>query len=183
MTERLIAFLMFIFLLPLFTVLIVLIRLTSKGPAIFWSDRFGKDGEIFSMPKFRTMSVKTPQKATHLLEQPDKYVTKVGALLRKTSLDELPQLLSIMQGKMRFVGPRPALFNQYDLQDLRKKKNVDTLLPGVTGWAQVNGRDDLSIIQKVEFESDYLKRKSFLFDFYIIWLTIVKTFARDGVSH
>ena len=135
------------------------------------------------MPKFRTMKRDTPQVATHLLQDPDKYLTKIGSFLRKSSLDELPQLISIIQGKMCFVGPRPALFNQTDLINLRKENQIDNLTPGVTGWAQVNGRDELSIESKVNYEIEYLKKRSFRFDLYIIWLTIRKALKHEGVSH
>lgn len=168
---------------PIFIIIFLLIKLDSSGPAIFWSKRVGKDSMLFFMPKFRTMFVETPQLATHLLEDPDQYLTGVGRLLRKTSLDEIPQLYSILRGDMCFVGSRPALFNQIDLIELRKEHKIDKLLPGVTGWAQVNGRDELSIEEKVKFECEYLKRRSVYFDVYIIWLTLVKVFKREHVSH
>ncbi len=181
--ERSLALIIFICVSPIFLFLIFLIKLSSEGPAIFWSDRFGKDSVIFSMPKFRTMLIETPQKATHLLDDPDKYLTSVGKFLRKTSLDELPQLISVISGHMSFVGPRPSLFNQSDLQGLRKELNIDTLMPGVTGWAQVNGRDEISIQEKIKFEKEYLERKSLSFDLYIIGLTFLKVFKSEGVSH
>ena len=181
--ERLVALTLIVLLLPIFIILTLLIKISSKGPVIFWSDRFGKNNIIFSMPKFRTMGIDAPQKATHLLEDPDQYLTLVGKFLRKTSLDELPQLTSIVRGHMSFVGPRPSLFNQFDLQSLRKEFNIDTLMPGVTGWAQVNGRDEISIQEKIEFEREYLDKKSLRFDFYILWLTLLKVFKRENVSH
>ena len=160
-----------------------LIKINSKGPALYWSERVGKKSISFFMPKFRTMIIDTPEVATHLLQEPDKFVTSVGRVLRKTSLDEIPQLYSILIGDMGFVGPRPALFNQVDLIELRKENKIDRVLPGVTGWAQVNGRDELSIEAKVKFEREYLKRKSIFFDSYIIWLTLAKVFKREHVSH
>ncbi len=163
--------------------IIVMIRSTSKGPALYWSDRIGKNNIIFKMPKFRSMLVDTPILATHLLEDPDTYLTPIGGFLRRTSLDEFPQLLSVLKGDMGFVGPRPALFNQDDLIDLRTKEGVDKLLPGITGWAQVNGRDDLSIPDKVTLDVEYMHRQSFLFDMKILWMTFLKVVRRDGVSH
>jgi len=161
----------------------LLIKLDSKGPIIYWSKRIGQNKTIFLMPKFRTMLINTPQVATHLLNEPDKYVTSLGMILRKYSIDEFPQLVSIFFGKMTFVGPRPALFNQDDLIKLRESKGIDHLRPGITGWAQVNGRDELSIEEKVTYEREYLERKSFFFDLYIIWLTLKKVILRDGISH
>jgi len=161
----------------------VLVRLTSRGPALHWSDRVGRNNIIFLMPKFRTMQVGTPAVPTHLLKNPDAYLTPVGPFLRKTSLDELPQLWSILVGDMSFVGPRPALFNQQDLIALRTEMNIHTILPGLTGWAQVNGRDELSIPQKVALDKNYLQRQSFLLDIQILWLTFLKVVLRDGVSH
>jgi len=171
-----------IFLMPM-VVIAITIKATSRGPVLHWSKRVGKDKVIFKMPKFRTMKTHTPQLATHLLEDPESFYTYIGSFLRKWSLDELPQLISIMKGQMSFVGPRPALFNQEDLIKLRTKEGLINLKPGLTGWAQVNGRDDLSIQVKVNFEKEYLKRKSFFFDLYILWLTLLKTFRRDGISH
>ena len=142
----------------------VAVRLTSKGSALYWSDRVGRDNTIFKMPKFRSMLTGTPTVATHLLDNPDSYLSPIGSFLRLSSLDELPQLFSVLKGDMSFVGPRPALFNQEDLIALRKEKGVDKLLPGITGWAQVNGRDELSIPDKVALDVEYLKRKSFWFD-------------------
>ncbi len=164
-------------------ILAVLVFFSSKGPIFFWSDRVGLKGRIFKMPKFRTMLIDTPSVATHLLDNPDAYLSPVGSLLRQMSLDELPQLLSVLKGDMSFVGPRPALFNQEDLIMLRKKHAVDTLLPGITGWAQVNGRDELSIPEKVLLDVEYLKHQSFWFDMKILWMTFLKVIQRDGVSH
>ena len=159
------------------------VRLTSKGPALYWSDRVGKGNVIFRMPKFRSMRVGTPSVATHLLQDPDAHLTPIGSFLRKSSLDELPQLWSILKGDMSFVGPRPALFNQDDLITLRTQSGVHALLPGLTGWAQVNGRDELPIPDKVKLDVEYLQRRSFLFDVVILWLTFVKVVRRDGVTH
>jgi O-antigen biosynthesis protein WbqP len=159
------------------------VRLTSNGPALYWSDRVGRNNTIFKMPKFRSMRLGTPAVATHLLSDASSYLTPIGSFLRKSSLDELPQLWSILVGDMSFVGPRPALFNQHDLIDLRTQAGVHTLTPGLTGWAQVNGRDELPIPKKVGFDAEYLKRQSFWFDIKILWLTFLKVFLRDGVSH
>jgi len=159
------------------------VRLTSKGPALYWSDRVGRHNRIFRMPKFRSMRTDTPAVATHLLTDPDKYLTPVGPFLRRSSLDELPQLWSIIRGDMSFVGPRPALFNQDDLVALRTEQGVHELVPGLTGWAQVNGRDDLPIPQKVALDAEYLRRQSFGFDVRILWMTFVKVLRRDGVAH
>ena len=159
------------------------IRLTSKGPALYWSERIGLDNTTYKMPKFRSMKTDTPQVATHLMSNPDKFLSPIGRFLRQTSLDELPQLLSILKGDMSFVGPRPALYNQDDLIALRTKKGVDKLLPGITGWAQVNGRDELSIPAKVLLEIEYMHKKSFWFDLKILWLTFLKVINRRGVSH
>jgi len=161
----------------------IVIRLTSKGPSLYWSDRVGKNNKIFKMPKFRSMLIDTPAVATHLLDNPDSYLSPIGGFLRSTSLDELPQLLSVLKGDMSFVGPRPALFNQEDLIALRTEKGVDKLLPGITGWAQVNGRDELSIPDKVALDVEYLNRQSFWFDVKILWMTFLKVVKRDGVSH
>ena len=159
------------------------VRLTSKGPALYWSDRVGRNNVIFKMPKFRSMRVGTPAVATHLLADTRSHLTPIGSFLRKSSLDELPQLWSILAGDMRFVGPRPALFNQQDLIALRTEQGVHTLVPGLTGWAQVNGRDELPIPDKVKLDVAYLQRQSLLFDIRILWLTFVKVLKRDGVSH
>jgi len=159
------------------------VRLTSPGPVLYWSDRVGRRNRIFKMPKFRSMRIDTPAVATHLLQNPDQWLTPIGSFLRKSSLDELPQLWSILKGDMSFVGPRPALFNQDDLIALRKEKGVHELVPGLTGWAQVNGRDELPIPQKVELDAEYLQRRSLLFDLKVLWMTALKVLARDGVSH
>ena len=161
----------------------LLVRLTSPGPALYWSDRVGRYNKIFKMPKFRSMRVGTPAVATHLLANPKAHLTPIGSFLRKSSLDELPQLWSILVGDMSFVGPRPALFNQHDLIELRTQKNVHALVPGLTGWAQVNGRDELPIPQKVALDTEYLQRQGFWFDIKILWLTFLKVVQRDGVSH
>lgn len=161
----------------------LMVKLTSKGPILYWSDRVGINNTIFRMPKFRTMIVDTPAVATHLMKNPDAYLTPVGSLLRKFSLDELPQLYSVLKGDISFVGPRPALYNQDDLVELRTGKGVHTLIPGITGWAQVNGRDELPIPIKVEFDEYYLNNKSFLFDLKILMMTGIKVIRRDGVTH
>ena len=159
------------------------VSLTSKGPALYWSDRVGRNNVIFKMPKFRSMRVGTPAVATHLLADARSHLTPIGSFLRKSSLDELPQLWSILAGDMSFVGPRPALFNQQDLIALRTEQGVHTLVPGLTGWAQVNGRDELTIPEKVKLDVAYLQRQSLWFDIRILWLTFVKVLKRDGVSH
>lgn len=164
-------------------VVAVAVRMTSPGPALYWSDRVGRQNRIFKMPKFRSMRIDTPAVATHLLQNPDQWLTPIGSFLRRSSLDELPQLWSILRGDMSFVGPRPALFNQDDLIALRTEKNVHELVPGLTGWAQVNGRDELPIPQKVELDAEYLRRQSFIFDLKILWMTVLKVISRDGVSH
>lgn len=161
----------------------VLVRLTSPGPALYWSDRVGRENRIFKMPKFRSMRVGTPALATHLLANPQAHLTPIGGFLRKSSLDELPQLWSILKGDMSFVGPRPALFNQDDLIALRTQFGVHELVPGLTGWAQINGRDELPIPEKVKLDAEYLARCSIWFDIYIMWLTFVKVLRREGVSH
>ena len=168
-----------------FPILIIslLVYFSSGRPVLYWSDRIGKERLIFSMPKFRTMLTNTPETATHMLDNPDVFLTPIGRLLRKTSLDELPQIWSIIIGDMNFVGPRPALFNQNDLIDLRIKEGVDKLLPGITGWAQVNGRDELSIPDKVALDVEYMNRKSFFFDLKIIWMTFLKVINSQGISH
>lgn len=159
------------------------VRLTSPGPVLYWSDRVGRHNRIFKMPKFRSMRIDTPAVATHLLQNPEQWLTPIGSFLRKSSLDELPQLWSILKGDMSFVGPRPALFNQEDLIALRTEKGVHELVPGLTGWAQVNGRDELPIPQKVALDAEYLQRRSLLFDLKVLWITALKVLARDGVSH
>ena len=168
--------------LPLLLVAVA-VRLTSPGPVLYWSDRVGRHNRLFKMPKFRSMQIGTPAVATHLLQNPDAWLTSIGSFLRKSSLDELPQLWSILMGDMSFVGPRPALFNQDDLIALRTAAGVHELLPGLTGWAQINGRDELPIPQKVELDVAYLKRRSLVFDVYILWLTALKVIRREGVAH
>ena len=164
-------------------IIALLVKITSKGPFFYWSDRVGVDNEIFKMPKFRTMRADTPAVATHLLNDPDAYLTPVGPFLRKSSLDELPQLWSVLKGDMSFVGPRPALFNQDDLIALRAEKGVHRLIPGITGWAQINGRDDIPIPKKVEFDAYYLNHRSFFFDLKILFLTFLKVTRAENVSH
>jgi O-antigen biosynthesis protein WbqP len=164
-------------------IITILVLLTSAGPVLYWSDRVGRGNRIFKMPKFRSMRIDTPAVATHLLTNPQNFVTPIGSILRKTSLDELPQLWSILVGDMSFVGPRPALFNQYDLIEMRTKFGVHELVPGLTGWAQINGRDELPIHEKVALDVEYLHRRSFWFDTYIIWKTAIKVVKREGVSH
>ena len=159
------------------------IKLTSNGSALYWSDRIGQNNRIFRMPKFRSMRVETPAVAKHLLSNPDAYLTPIGSFLRRSSLDELPQIWSILKGDMSFVGPRPALYNQDDLIALRTVVGVGQLLPGLTGWAQVNGRDELPILQKVMLDVEYMHRRSLWFDIFILWLTFLKVLKRDGVSH
>jgi O-antigen biosynthesis protein WbqP len=159
------------------------VRLTSRGPALYWSDRVGRHNRIFSMPKFRSMQIGTPAVATHLLTNPAAFLTPIGSFLRKSSLDELPQLWSILRGDMSFVGPRPALFNQHDLIELRTRHGVHELVPGLTGWAQINGRDELPIPQKVALDVAYLNKRSLGMDLRILWLTFLKVLRRDGVSH
>jgi len=164
-------------------VVALLIKLTSKGPAVYWSNRVGRNNQIFRMPKFRTMQIDTPAVATHLLQDPSQYLTSIGPFLRKSSLDELPQLWSILCGDMSFVGPRPALFNQDDLISMRSTHQVHTLLPGLTGWAQINGRDEIPIPQKVELDVYYLQHHSFILDLRILMLTFLKVIRRADVSH
>ena len=161
----------------------VAVKLTSEGPALYWSDRVGRRNHIFRMPKFRSMLIGTPAVATHLLEDPNAHLTPIGSFLRKSSLDELPQLWSILVGDMSFVGPRPALFNQDDLIALRTEFGVHELVPGLTGWAQINGRDELPIPEKVKLDVEYLKHRSLWFDIRIVWLTFIKVLRRDGVAH
>jgi O-antigen biosynthesis protein WbqP len=172
-----------IFLAVPIVLVVIGVWLTSKGPVLYWSDRVGRANRIFQMPKFRSMRVDTPAVATHLLADPKSYLTPIGSFLRKSSLDELPQLWSIFVGDMSFVGPRPALFNQDDLIQLRTEVGVHELLPGLTGWAQVNGRDELSIPDKVTLDAAYLQRQSMWFDIKILWLTFLKVVRKDGVSH
>lgn len=175
-------FALLILLIPIGLVAII-VKLTSRGPVVYWSDRVGRHNNIFRMPKFRTMRVDTPAVATHLLSDPKQFLTPVGSFLRKSSLDELPQLWSIIKGDMSFVGPRPALFNQDDLVTLRTQYGVDKVLPGLTGWAQVNGRDELPIPEKVRLDVDYVHGQSFWLDLKIIFLTFLKVVRRDGVTH
>lgn len=174
--------LLIIFLVPLLLISILILS-TSKGPFLHWSKRIGKENRIFYMPKFRTMSIDAPEVATHLLENPSNYYTPIGKFIRKFSIDEFPQLYSIIRGDMSLVGPRPALFNQEDLISLRTEEGVHDLIPGITGLAQVSGRDELSIVDKVRIDKNYLEQRSFKFDLYIIWLTVLKVLKRDGISH
>jgi O-antigen biosynthesis protein WbqP len=159
------------------------VRLTSPGPVLYWSVRVGRGNQLFKMPKFRSMRIDTPAVATHLLTNPEQWLTPIGSFLRKSSLDELPQLWSILKGDMSFVGPRPALFNQDDLIALRTEAGVHDLVPGLTGWAQINGRDELPIPEKVKLDAEYLRRRSFSFDLEVLWLTARRVLMRDGVSH
>lgn len=175
------------FLLCLLSVLLIIlaliVKLTSKGPVLYWSDRVGINNTIFRMPKFRTMHVDTPTVATHLMENPSAFLTPVGSFLRKFSFDELPQLYSILKGDISFVGPRPALYNQYDLIELRTEKGIHSIMVGITGWAQINGRDELPIPIKVEYDEYYLKNRSLLFDLKILWMTFIKVIRNEGVTH
>jgi len=173
----------FVLLAILMLLISLLVYLSSKGPILYWSNRVGVNNEIFKMPKFRSMMIDTPDVATHLLDNPNACLSPIGGFLRRSSLDELPQLFSVLKGDMSFVGPRPALFNQDDLIALRTENGVDKLLPGITGWAQVNGRDELSIPDKVALDVEYLNRQSFWFDIKILWMTFLKVIKRDGVSH
>ena len=168
--------------LPILLVFL-LVKLSSRGPALYWSERVGGSNRVFKMPKFRTMQVNTPPVATHLLKNPEQFLTPVGSFLRKSSLDELPQLWSILKGDMSFVGPRPALFNQYDLIELRTKHGVEKLTPGLTGWAQINGRDELPISEKVKLDVEYLNNQSLVMDLRIIFMTFLKVVRREGVQH
>jgi O-antigen biosynthesis protein WbqP len=177
------AFPLLLLLLPLLFALALLIKATSRGPVIYWSDRVGKNNRIFRMPKFRTMRIDTPQVPTHLLLAPTTYLTPIGSFLRRSSLDELPQLWSILWGDLSFVGPRPALFNQDDLVTLRTQRNIHQLVPGLTGWAQVNGRDELPIPVKVQFDYEYLQRRSIKFDLQILGMTFAKVVRGEGVQH
>jgi O-antigen biosynthesis protein WbqP len=161
----------------------LLVKLTSKGPVLYWSDRVGRDNRIFRMPKFRSMRTGTPAVATHLLDNPRSHLTPVGGGIRKSSLDELPQLWSIIKGDMSFVGPRPALFNQRDLIALRTRQGIHKLVPGLTGWAQINGRDELTIPEKVALDFEYMQRRSLFWDLRILWLTVTRVIFREGVSH
>ena len=181
--DFILALFLILFLMVPMIIITIVIKLTSRGAAIHWSERVGKNNVVFKMPKFRSMKIDTPDLATHLLKDSSSTLTPVGSFLRKYSLDEIPQLWSILKGDMSFVGPRPALFNQNDLINLRSTYGVEKILPGLTGWAQVNGRDDLPIVDKVKKDAEYLKRHSFLFDLKILWLTILKVIRKDGVSH
>jgi len=174
--------LLLILLIPMMLIAIA-VKVTSEGKILYWSDRVGKNNIIFKMPKFRSMISDTPATATHLLHDPKSTLTPIGDFLRKYSLDEFPQLWSIVKGDMSFVGPRPALFNQNDLVKLRSDKGVDKIIPGLTGWAQINGRDELPIPEKVKMDVEYLERQSFMFDLKILWLTLLKVVKKDGVSH
>ena len=165
------------------SIIALFIKLTSNGSVLFWSKRIGVDNEIFLMPKFRTMKKDTPDVATHLLRNPEQFLTSIGPFLRRTSLDEIPQLYSVLLGNMSLVGPRPALFNQEDLINLRTAKGIHKLKPGITGWAQVNGRDEISIPEKVSLEEEYLNKRSFMMDMRIIWLTLIKVIFRDNITH
>jgi len=175
-------FLLIVLLIPM-VIISLIILMTSIGPVLYWSNRIGKNNIIFQMPKFRTMKIDTPVVATHLMKNPNDYLTPPGGFIRRTSLDEFPQLFSILKGNMSFVGPRPALFNQEDLIILRNKKGIDKMVPGLTGWAQVNGRDNLSIPEKVSLEEVYMNNQSFLFDLKILWLTFLKVIQAKSISH
>ena len=174
--------LLVLLLIPMLLI-VVIVKATSEGPVLYWSDRIGKRNANFRMPKFRTMRLDTPEIATHLMIDPDSYLSPIGSFFRRTSLDELPQLFSILKGDMSFVGPRPALFNQDDLVGLRTEKGVNQLIPGLTGWAQVNGRDKLPISEKVRLDVEYMEGQSFCFDMKILWMTFLKVVRRVGVSH
>lgn len=181
--DMVLALLALLALAPVLLVVALAVRLTSPGPAVYWSDRVGRDNRIFPMPKFRSMRINTPAMATHLLERPEQWLTPIGSFLRRSSLDELPQLWSILKGDMSFVGPRPALFNQADLIALRTERGVHRLAPGLTGWAQINGRDELPIPEKVALDAVYLEQRSMAFDARILWLTFWRVLGRHGVSH
>lgn len=172
-----------VLLLPVLLFIALLVKFTSKGPVLHWSSRIGRNNHIFQMPKFRTMRIGTPDVATHLLPNPSACLTPIGGFLRRTSLDELPQLFSILAGHLSFVGPRPALFNQHDLVALRTRQGIHYLTPGLTGWAQINGRDQLPVPAKVEFDFDYLQNRSFLFDLQIIGITLSKVLHHEGITH
>jgi O-antigen biosynthesis protein WbqP len=177
------AVLLLMILCPILFGIALLVRLTSKGPIVYWSQRVGKNNQLFWMPKFRSMRIDTPQVATHLLSDPSAYLSSIGGLLRRTSMDELPQLFSILMGDLSFVGPRPALFNQDDLVALRTNRGIHVLVPGLTGWAQINGRDELPIPVKIQFDYEYLQRRSFKFDLYIICRTVLKVLRGNGIHH
>jgi O-antigen biosynthesis protein WbqP len=181
--DLLLGVVLLVFLVAPMLLIAIAVLLSSKGPALYWSDRVGKNNKIFKMSKFRSMRIDTPAVATHLLDNPGVYLSPIGGFFRRSSLDELPQLFSVLKGDMSFVGPRPALFNQGDLIALRTEKGVDKLLPGITGWAQVNGRDELSIPDKVALDVEYLNCQSFWLDVKILWMTLLRVISRDGVSH
>jgi O-antigen biosynthesis protein WbqP len=164
-------------------VVAILVKLTSSGPVLYWSDRVGKDNRIFEMPKFRSMKIGTPAVATHLLPDPTACLTPIGSFIRRSSLDELPQLWCILRGQMSLVGPRPALFNQQDLIEMRTEQGIHQLIPGITGWAQINGRDELPVSQKVALDIEYLRKRSFRFDLYILIMTAWRVIHRQGVAH
>ena len=164
-------------------IIALLVKLTSKGPILFWSQRIGLNNKIFLMPKFRTMKQDTPDVATHLLRDPEQFITSIGQFLRRNSLDEIPQIYSVLLGDMSLVGPRPALFNQEDLINLRTKKGIHKLKPGITGWAQINGRDEITIPEKVRLEEEYLEKMSWKMDMYILWLTFIKVLNKDSITH
>ena len=170
-------------LLPFILAVTICVKVTSKGPVLYWSDRVGKDNSLFKMPKFRSMKIDTPDVATHLLTNPEQYLTSIGSFIRATSLDELPQLWNVIRGEMSLVGPRPALYNQDDLIELRTVMNIHTLKPGVTGWAQVNGRDEFPIPDKVKLDEEYMQKQSFILDIKILLLTVYKVIKRDSVTH
>jgi O-antigen biosynthesis protein WbqP len=178
----LLLFVSILLLIP-FIFAVLAVKISSKGPVLYWSDRVGKNNRIFKMPKLRSMRVETPVLASDLLQNPKQWLTPVGSFLRKSSLDELPQFWNILRGEMSFVGPRPALFNQHDLIELRMKFGIHELTPGLTGWAQVNGRDDIPILQKIRFDNEYLNNYSILFDIKILWLTVIKVIKREGITH
>ena len=181
--DLILASILFMPLLVLMFFIAIAIIFTSKGPPLHWSNRVGANNRIFKMPKFRTMNIDTPEVATHLLSNPDNFLTPIGGFLRKSSLDELPQLISIIKGDMSFVGPRPALYNQNDLIKLRSEHNLDKLVPGLTGWAQINGRDELSIKDKVIYDEEYMQKFSIMFDILIIIRTIIRTIRKTNISH
>jgi O-antigen biosynthesis protein WbqP len=181
--DLLLSVIMLNFLLIPMLLISISVFLSSKGPILYWSNRIGRNNKTFKMPKFRSMLDNTPDIATHILSAPETYLSPIGSFLRSTSLDELPQLYSVLKGDMSFVGPRPALFNQDDLIYLRNKNGVDRLLPGITGWAQINGRDHLTIYEKVAFDTEYLAKKSFWFDIKILWITLLKVINQNGVKH
>jgi O-antigen biosynthesis protein WbqP len=172
-----------ILLLVPMSIIAICIKMNSSGPVLYWSDRVGRNNQLFSMPKFRSMQIGTPALATNLLDNPDRYLTSVGKILRRTSLDELPQIWSILKGDMSFVGPRPALFNQDDLIKLRTERGIHQLVPGLTGWAQINGRDEVSMMEKVNLDEEYLRRQSLILDIQILWRTFFGVLSRDGISH